>query len=277
MLSFVAVTAASSDSSVRAWQQRIDVEVPLPVPQVELQSANPFASRVDEVPKLLASEPPKKVDVAGQAVAAAFIDSEGECRGVVPIEVPFPGLTGSLVSDLSGARFDAALTGNRSRASWVVLEIRFEGKVKDATVVSSELALPDPDDPPEAMPAAVPPPAGHLLKLPAASPDELTSLARPKRVKVRASSSEPEVSIQSLVHVTADGRCDSYVPITMNSGLNRWFSGFLATWRLEPPTRDGTAVDAWIVYTARFSMKLSSLQSSSSRVLTDRPFDPSAL
>lgn len=276
ILIFVAPVASTETGSVRAWQQRIDVEVPLPVPRVELQSANPFASDVDAIPQLRSSTPPEKVSVAGQAVAAAFVDSDGECQGIVPLEVPFPGLTGSLVSDLSETRFDAAQTGEQERASWVVLEVRIEGKVKEAAIISEDLALPDPDNPPEPINSAIPPPAGHLLQLPAAQPEDLTSLARPKRVKVRASSAEPEVSVQALVHITENGRCDRFVPITMNSGLDRWFSGFLATWRLDPPTLDGNPVQAWVVYTARLRMKLSSLQSSSSRVLTDRHFDPSS-
>ena len=272
----VAAISGSATGTVRAWQQRIDVAVPLPVPKVELQSANPFASDIDAIPKLRSSTPPEKVNVAGQAIAAAFVNAQGECQGVVPLEVPFPGLTGTLVSDLSETRFDAAQTGEQQRASWVVLEVRIEGKVKEAAVISQDLALPDPDNPPEPIRAAVPPPAGHLLQLPAAQPEELTSLARPKRVKVHASATEPEVSVQALVHVTEDGRCDRYVPITMNSGLDRWFSGFLATWRLDPPTQDGNPTDAWVVYTARLRMKLSSLDSSSARVLTDRRFDPSS-
>ena len=120
----------------------------------------------------------------------------------------------------------------------------------------------------------MPPPAGNLLQLPAAQPDELTSLALPKKLKVRMSSSEQEVSAQALVHVTATGRCDSYVPIVLDSGLDRWFSAFLSTWRLEPASFQGEPVEAWMVYTARFRMKLSSLEVTVYRAMTDREFNP---
>ena len=49
----VATTAAAQSASSRAWQQRMDVEIPLPVPMVELLPVNPFAIIVDETPKVL--------------------------------------------------------------------------------------------------------------------------------------------------------------------------------------------------------------------------------
>lgn len=242
---------------------------------IELSSANPFASNVDTIPRLTGSTAPRKIDVAGSAVVAAYIDVDGDCGGAVPLDVPFPGLTRSLVEGVGEGRFDPATTGERSRPSWAVIELRIEGRVKEATIVSQELALPDPNDPPESIKPALPPPAGHLFQLPSVKPEELTSLVRPKRIKVRASGSEPVVSVQALVHISAEGRCDQYVPIVLDSGLSRWLSGYLATWRLTPSQLDGQPVDAWVVYTARIKMKLSTLQSASFRVLADRTYNPS--
>ncbi len=275
LLILVAIVSSADTGTVRAWQGRIDIEIPLPVPAIELASANPFASEVDTIPRLVGSTPPRKLDVAGSAIVAAYIDTDGDCSGAVPLEVPFPGLTRSLLEGTGEARFDAAMTGERAQPSWAVVELRIEGRVKEASVVSQELALPDPNDPPEPIRPAMPPPAGHLLQLPAVQADELTSMARPRKIKVRASGSEPVVSLQALVHITAEGRCDQFVPIVLDSGLNRWLSGYLASWRLEPSLRDGQPVDAWVVYTARIQMKLSTLQSESFRVLADRHFDPS--
>ncbi len=271
----VALFGSADSGTVRAWQGRIDIDIPLPVPAIELASANPFASKVDTIPRLTGSTAPRKIDVAGSAVVAAYVDADGNCGGAVPLEVPFPGLTRSLIEGVGDGRFEPATTGERSRPSWTVIELRIEGRVKEATVISQELALPDPNDPPEPIRPALPPPAGHLFQLPTVQPDELTSLARPKKVKVRASGSEPVVSVQALVHINAQGRCDQYVPIVLDSGLNRWLSGFLATWRLEPSQLEGQPVDAWVVYTARIKMKLSTLQSASFRVLADRHYDPS--
>ncbi len=274
VLTLIAVNSGAESPPNRAWQQRIDIEVPLPIPRVSLQSANPFASSIDSLPRLVSSETPRKVPVTGQAIVAAYVDVKGECLGAVPLEVPFPGLTGDSSAAISEGRFDPATANERTLASWVVVGMTVEGKVKEATIVSQNLALPDPDNPPETISRAMPPPAGNLLQLPAASPDELTSLALPKKLKVRTSSSEQEVSAQALVHVTANGRCDSYVPIVLDSGLDRWFSAFLATWKLDPATSQGQPVDAWIVYTARFRMKLSSLEVTIYRALTDREFNP---
>ena len=274
-LLLAALVGSADSGTVRAWQGRIDIDIPLPVPAIELASANPFASSVDTIPRLVGSTLPRKVDVSGLAIVAAHIDSDGDCSGAVPLEVPFPGLTRSLLEGTVEARFDAAMTGERARPSWTVVEIRIEGRIKEASVVSQEMALPDPSDPPEPIRPALPPPAGHLLQLPAVEPAELTSMARLRKIRVKAAGSEPVVSLQALVHITAEGRCDQFVPIVLDSGLNRWLSGYLASWRLEPSTRDGQTVDAWVVYTARIQMKLSTLQSESFRVLADRHFDPS--
>lgn len=275
LLILVALVGSADSGTVRAWQGRIDIDIPLPVPVIALASANPFASEVDTIPRLIGSTPPRKIDVTGTAVVAAYIDADGDCRGAVPLEVPFPTLTRSLLDGVGDGRFDAAKAGAQALPSWVVLELRIEGKVKEAMIVSQELALPDPSDPPEPIKPALPPPTGNLLQLPAAQGDELTSLARPRRIKVRASGSEPVVSFQALVHVTAQGRCDQYVPIVFNSGLDQWLSGYLASWRLEPSLRDGQPVDAWVIYTARIKMKLSTLQAASFRVLANRHYDPS--
>lgn len=262
-------------SSVRAWQGRIDVDVPLPVPVVEVASANPFALAVDEVPRLISATPPRKVEVAGDAVVAAYVDEAGDCEGAVPLEVPFPGMTRSLIEAFSDGRYEPATSGERPRASWVVVQTRIEGKIKEASVVSHDMALPVPDDPPEPIRPALPPPSGRLLQLPVAEPSELTALVRPKRLKIRQPGTDPVVSLQALVHINDAGRCDRFVPIVLDPGLSRWFSGYLATWTLEPAVRDGKPVGAWVIYTARIQMELSSLQSRSFRVLADRTFDPS--
>jgi hypothetical protein len=273
-LAAAAITGASDNPDRRAWQQRLDVEIPLPVPSVAVEAANPFASEVDALPTLRSFEPPRKIDASGRAVVAAYIDVEGDCLGAVPLEVPFPGLRSALVEGLMDGRFEPAQQGGRAVASWPVVEIRVEGRLKEAEVLAQNLALPDPTTPPT--PTAPPGirPSSQLLDRRYATPDGLTSLASPKNIRVRASSNEPEVSIQALVHITADGRCDRFVPLLMDSGLNRWFSGYLATWRLDPATVGGAPTDAWMVYTARIRMEMGSLSSESYRVVTDRVFDP---
>ena len=266
--------APAQEVAARAWQQRLQADVPLPVPVVEIASSNPFAASVDSPPKLLGSTPPRKLDISGTAVAAAYVDSKGECLGAVPLEIPLPGVTSALVAELQATRFEPARTGTTARASWPVLTLTVVGRVKESTVLDQTFDLPDPANPPK--PTTAPPvaPPGNLVSLPASPQSELTTLATARRLKVKAPGRDTEVTMKALVHVTADGRCDRFVPLDLDAGLGRWLSALLATFRMEPATRAGEAVDCWVVYTARVQMELSSLESTVFRTASDRAYDP---
>jgi hypothetical protein len=273
-VSLAASGATAQSASSRAWQQRLEVEIPLPIPMVELESINPFTANVDEPAVVLGSTAPRKVDVRGIATVAAFVDAKGECLGAVPLKLPMPGLTSSLVQELTGSRFDAATAGNSSRPSWVVIEIVMEGRVKEATVVDQVLEMPDPEVPPvPSKPVAMTPP-GNLRNLKATPHDQLTTLATPRRIRVKAAGREDEIHLRALVHITEEGRCDRFVPLDLFDGLNPWVSAYLATWRVQPATVDGAAKATWLVYSARVRMKLSGLDSTTFRVIRDREYSP---
>jgi hypothetical protein len=266
--------AAAQSASSRAWQQRLELEIPLAVPIVELESVNPFAIAVDEPPSLLQSASPRKVDVRGIATVAAYVDAKGECLGGVPLELPFPGLTTPMVQGLTGSRFDPAVAGGAARASWVILEITMDGRVKEAEVLEEAFENPDPSSPPvPGVPVAMAPP-GNLRKLGFTPQSQLTTLAAPRRVRIKAPGREDEIHLRALVHITEAGRCDRYVPLELYDGLNPWLSGYLASWRLEPATRDGAAHESWVVYSARVRLDLGGLDSSTVRVLRDREYRP---
>lgn len=258
----------------RAWQQRIEVEVALPVPIVDLESANPFAIQVDRPPRLLSSTPPRKLNVEGVAVVAAYVTDKGDCLGGVPLELPFPGLTTSILDELNGTRFDPGETKGGPVRSWVVLGIGISGRVKESTVGEPTFELPDPKAPPEPTAPIHVSPSGQLLRAPYEEQSELRVFASPRRFKVKATGQETELPVRAMVHITAEGRCDRFVPLNVEEGLHRWLSAFLATWRLEPAQRDGERHDAWVVYSARAHMKISSLDSNGIQVLRDRSFEP---
>lgn len=272
----VASSATVHGQEGRAWQQRLQLDIQLPVPAVELESVNPFALPVDEPPILLTSAVPDKVPVAGPLVVAAYVDARGDCLGAVPLEIPFPSLTSVIVEELSGSRFEPAMDGTTAAPSWVVLETNLRGKVKDAEAAEPELALPDPDRPPGTSPPPPVSPSGNLLRLPAVSAPELTSLAMPKRVKIKAPGQQADVLLSALVHITPEGRADRFVPLDMPTGFGRWLSAYLASWRLKPATYQDAPTEVWLVYSGRVRIQLSSLQSDEPRVLTDRIYDPHA-
>jgi len=266
--------SAGAGSRPRAWQERLQLEIPLPVPRVELAASNPFVAEIDGVPTFKSATPPEKIDVSGYARLAVYITNQGECRGAVPLELPFPGITSAILTAARDGKYEAAHSGDIPRSSWLVLDLGVKTRVKEGKILHQELALPDPHTPPEAIKAAIPPPSGQLLKMKAAPHEELSSLARPKRLRLRAPSGERTVSFQALVHITPEGRCDRYVPLLANTGLDRWFSAFLATWRLTRPMSGDQAHDAWLVYTARIRLKFSSFSSSSFRLSGDQDYIP---
>ncbi len=271
-----AVTAWAQQGVVRAWQRRLALSIPLPLPVIEVEAVDPLAVPVDRAPRLVASVPPRNVPVSGTARVAAYIDERGRCEGAVPLEVPFPGIATRLVEKVMGARFEPARTGKQARPSWAALEIVLAGKVKRAGVLNQALELPDPASPPTPAPKAEPYVSGRLVGLPAADPDELTTVASPRRLSVRIPGLETEAPLRLLVHVTGSGRCDRYVPLEMAPGLRNWTARFLASWQLEPAVRDGEAVPAWVIYRSRVELKLSSLSSTTVRVLPKAVFTPVA-
>jgi hypothetical protein len=252
----------------------LEVEIPLPVPAVELAPSNPFATILDSPPVLVGSTPPRKLDVAGRATAAAYVDARGDCLGAVPLEVPFPGMTTPLVTALQEARFEPAHRSSQPQPSWVVVEMAVSGRVKESSILDQLIELPDPGRPPAPPTTELAYPVSRLQQLPVTESSELTSKATPRRLRFKVSGRDVEVAVRALVHTTADGRCDRFVPLELESGLVPWLSAFLATWSLEPAQLDGQPVDAWVLYTARASLKLSSLQSGTVHALHDREFSP---
>ena len=266
--------AFGQSASNRAWQQRLQVEIPLPVTLVELEAVNPFSITVDEPPKILQSTSPRKVPIRGQAVVAAYVDTKGECLGAVPLKLPVPGLTSSLMQDLTGSRFEPALAGSAPQPSWVILEIAMEGKVKEAEILEQELTVPDPGAPPVPKePAAMTPP-GNLRSLRVTPQAQLSKLATPRRIRVSAPGRDDEIHLRALVHITEDGRCDRFVPLEFYDGLSTWFSAFLASWKVQLATLDGAPQATWMIYSARVGMKLAGLDSGTAKVVRDREYTP---
>ena len=266
--------ASGQSASNRAWQQRLQVEIPLPVPLVELEAVNPYSIPVDEPPQLLQSTSPRKVPIRGTAVVAAYVDNKGDCLGAVPLELPVPGLTSALMQDLTGSRFDPALAGTAPQPSWVTLEIVMEGKVKEAEILDQELTTPDPAAPPvPSMPDAMAPP-GNLRSLRVTPQAQLSQLAAPRRIRVSAPGRDDEIHLRALVHINENGRCDRFVPLEIYDGLTTWFSAFLASWNLQPATRGGTPRATWMIYSARVGIQLAGLDSGTVRVLRDREYTP---
>lgn len=273
LLCLAPMTHAQSGSP-RAWQQRIAVEIDLPVPIVALESANPFAIAVDQPPRLLTSTPPRKLDVRGTAVVAAYVDPKGDCLGGVPLELPFPGMTRTILDELKSVRFDPAKMADRAVGSWVVLGLDIDGRIKESSIGSPTFELPDPASPPEPTAPLRVAPSDLLLRAPYEPQDSLTSFASPRRLKVKAPGQDADLPVRALVHITSGGRCDRFVPLNIEPGLHRWLSAFLATWRLEPALLDGAPHEAWVVYSARAQLEISSLDSTGVKIIRNRSFEP---
>lgn len=274
VLLMTAATVVAQEAGSRAWQRRLEITIPPRLPMVGIDAVDPFAASVDTLPVLGPTVAPEKVPVSGHVVVAAYVDPEGRCLGAVPLELPYPALTNSLLDELSSTRFEPARSGQREVGTWVVLDIKLDGKVKDAEILGQHLALPDPDVPPVPMEPARVLPSARLAGLPATPEEELSSPATPRNLRIRVPGREGEVPMRVLVEIGADGRCSRYVPLEVDSGLVPWLAATLTQWRAEPATRAGEPVSCWVVYTARARLKLSSLESSTVQVLRGRSYEP---
>jgi hypothetical protein len=274
VLVLTALSAAAQEPGARAWQQRLAVAMPIVLPMVTLEPVNPFAEAVEVPPTLLQATLPERLDVTGHAVVAAYVDGDGQCREAIVLEQPFPDLVTPLVAELKDTRFEPARVGAQARPAWVVLEVGFASEVRTATVIDQVLQMPDPTAPPApASPLASAPP-GRLAELPAADPATLTTLPSPRRVRVRVPRHQADVGVRLMAHVTADGRCDRFVPLELDGGLVPWVATYLASWRLDPARSGGAPVASWVVWTARFGLDLATLKSDEVKVLRDRLFSP---
>jgi len=265
-------SAQPADS--RAWQQRLEVAIPVPVPVVELETVNPFASDLEVEPKLLAARTPDRIDIRVMATAAVYVDDDGECLGAVPLELPFPGVAAELVAELAGSRFEPARTGQQPQPSWPVVELLLEGRIKSGTVIDQRLEPPEPATPPQpSQPTRIAPP-GNLAGLPAVDAASWTTPAAPKRVRVRLGDRETDVSLRALLRIEADGTCSRFVPLDVPAGLRPWLSAYLATWRLDPGRDASGPVAAWTTLTARVRFDLGKFGSEAVRVAAERSYDP---
>ena len=273
----VAAAAAAQDTTPRAWQQRLRTEIPLPVPVVPLDSVNPFSGPLDSLPTLMGSVAPRRVDVFGEALAAAYVDAKGECLGAVPLVLPFPGLTSILVDEFQAAKFEPARIGTTPQPSWTVVKIKVEGRVKESVVSDESLEAPDPTSP--SAPVSPPPvsPSGNLVNLPFTAAADLTAMATPRRFKLKVPARATGITVRALVHVTPEGRCDRFVPLDLSPGFDAWLSSYLSSWRLDPANRDGEPIACWVVYSARADIKLSALESTSFESTTERAYSPTAV
>jgi len=266
--------AAAQQSSQRAWQQRLQMKVQLPIPAVAVAPINPFATQVDTPPKLLNAIPPAHMQLAGRAKVAAYVDSGGDCLGAVPLDLPFPGIIQDLIKNLMKSRFEPGRSNGSQAPTWTVLRLTLAGKLKTSAAIKHHLELPDPATPPQPQNAGTLYPPGSLASLPATDPATLSSFATPKRLKVRISGREVETSVHALVHVTASGGCDRFVPLELSNGLVSWLSAYLATWKLQPAVLHGKAVPCWTEYTGRVRIKMGGLSETTVQVLTSEHFDP---
>ncbi len=270
----IAVSLPAQEAGPRAWQQRLAVDIPLPVPVVELASVNPFSREIDQLPTLLGSTPPRKLAVAGNAEIAAYVNAKGDCLGAVPLRSPFPGLTSTLVAECGDGRYDPARIGSNPVPTWGVFAMTLSGTVKESSVIDGQLDLPESTRPPVPAPENRTYPSSRLLSLQATDPASVTSPIVVNRLRIRTPSREYDIPLRALVHITADGRCDRYVPLEVDAGFDLWLSAFLNTWRLEPARFEGKAVDCWLIYTARARIKLNRIVSTRAWVLRDRAYQP---
>jgi hypothetical protein len=164
--------------------------------------------------------------------------------------------------------------GKREVPSWLILTVELAGKVKESSVVAVLIEQPDPERSPTPAEAEALTTPGRLAGLPSTPAEQLSASASLKRLRIKVPSREVEVPVRALVHVTAEGRCDRFVPLELAEGLQPWFSAFLSTWGLNPGLAGGTPVDGWVVYTARARLKMSSLESSAVSVLRGEAYEP---
>jgi hypothetical protein len=257
----LALLLAAPTLAQKPWEQRVDLDVTVPVELPALPTINPFARPLLVQPAPIATPLVAKFTVAASARGSAYIDGQGMCRRVSFAALPLPYVGDPLQSAFREGEFIAGRTTGGPAATWWPFAVDLTGRIKEGTVVRVVPAPPPPAElpAPEGAVAIVAPPAEPGM--PATPLEQLAQPPTAKRFRARIDSRDWTQKVRLLAEVAPDGRCARVVFLSCPEGLRRWLLASLASWTFRPGEDNAGPVTAWVQLDVDLGLSVGSFES----------------
>jgi len=262
----LALLVAAPTLAQKPWEQRVDLDVTVPVELPALPTINPFARPLLVQPAPTATPMAGKFTVVTSARGTAYIDAQGGCRRVLFSSLPLPFAGEPLQQAFREAVFVPGRANGAPAAGWWPFAVELTGRVKEGEVVRVQPAPPPAAElpVPEAAAAAEPGPADAAL--PAVPPEQFSQPPTTKRFRARVDGRDWAQRVRLLAEVSPAGRCSRVVFLSCPEGLRRWLLASLASWTFRPGEDDSGPVAAWMLLDAELTLAIGSLEGGTPRL-----------
>jgi len=259
----------------RPWEQRVDLQVGVPLELPAVPPTNPFAAPVVTPAAVNLSPLREKFVDTFAAAASAYVDREGVCRRVLFTRLPWPWLAAELQQAILETTFTPARSHGTPVPTWLSLTIDLKGRINRGRVVRAQGVRPDPAAPPVPDLAAVPTPDAQDLALPATPADQVEQLPGPKRFRARIDGRTWSQPVKLLAQVGPDGHCQRVVFLSWPDGLRNWLLASMAGWQFRPAQGKDGPTASWVQVDGEVEVEAGDVGSDAIRV-TRQPASPAA-
>jgi len=262
LLLSAAVTGAQTP---KPWEQRVDLDVAVPVELPALPTINPFARPLLVQPAPAATPLLAKYTLTASARGSAYIDAQGVCRRVALTALPLPFAGEPIQQAFREGEFTPGRAGSGPAATWWPFTLELTGRIKEGTVVRVQPAQPPPAELPVPEATTTAPPAADP-SLPATPIEQLGQPPTVKRLRARVDGRDWQQKVQLLAEVSTDGRCTRVVFLACPEGLRSWLLASLASWTFRPGEDNAGPVPAWVRLDADLQVSIGSLEAGTPRL-----------
>jgi hypothetical protein len=262
----LALLLAAPTLAQKAWEQRVDLDVTVPVELPALPTINPFARPLLVQPAPVATPLAAKFTVVASTHGTAYIDGQGVCRRVLFAALPLPYVGEPLQQAFREGEFIAARTTGGPAATWWPFALELTGRIKEGTVIRVVPAPPPPAElpVPEGAAAIVAPTAEPGM--PATPLEQLAQPPTAKRFRARIDGRDWTQKVRLLAEVSPEGRCSRLVFLSCPDGLRRWLLASLASWTFRPGEDHAGPATAWVQLDVDLGLSVGSFEGGTPRL-----------
>jgi hypothetical protein len=262
----LALLLAAPTLAQKPWEQRVNLDVTVPIELPALPTINPFARPLLVQPAPVATPLAAKFTVVTGARGTAYIDAQGGCQRVLFSSLPLPFAGEELQQAFREAVFVPGRATAGPAAAWWPFTLELTGRVKEGEVVRVQPAPPPPAELPVPDAAAATEPRPGETTLPATPLEQFSQLPAAKRFRARIDGRDWAQKVRLLAEISPEGRCSRVVFLSCPDGLRRWLLASLASWTFRSGEDAAGPVTAWVQLDAEFRLAIGSLEGGTPRL-----------